>query len=70
MKSLDMREMTAEELENHKADLIDELVNLRMKHALAQVDNPLRLRHVRREIARAATILKQKHAGAQPGEAR
>ena len=69
MKSHDMREMTLEELELHHESLIDELVNLRLKLAMRQLDNPVRVRYLRREVARAKTILREKNLGALPGQA-
>ncbi|MFH1755936.1 MAG: 50S ribosomal protein L29 [Candidatus Latescibacterota bacterium] len=68
MKAPEMREMTLEELTVHHDSLIDELVNLRMKLSIKQLDNPKRVTYLRREIARAKTILKDKVGGAKPGE--
>jgi len=64
MKSADLRNMTAVELQAHHDTLVDELVNLKVKLVLRQLDNPLRVRALRRDIARAKTILRQK-AGAR-----
>ncbi len=69
MKAHDMREMTLEELEAHHDSLIDELVNLRIKLSMRQLDNPLRVHYLKRDVARAKTILREKRMGAQPGEA-
>lgn len=63
MKPADLRNMTAQELKAHHDTLVDELVNLRVKLVLRQLDNPMRVRQLRRDIARAKTILRQK-AGA------
>lgn len=68
MKAHDMREMTLEELEAHHDSLVDELVNLNIKLSLRQLDNPLRVRYLRRDVARAKTILREKRLGALPGE--
>ena len=68
MKSHEMREMTLEELRVQHAELMDELVNLRIKLSLRQLDNPLRVRHLKKDIARANTILREKEMGAKPGE--
>jgi len=68
MKAHDMREMTLDELQVHHDSMIDELINLRIKLAMRQLDNPLRVRHLRREVARAKTILREKNLGALPGE--
>ena len=68
MKAHDMREMTLDELQVHHDSMIDELINLRIKLAMRQLDNPLRVRHLRHEVARAKTILREKELGALPGE--
>jgi len=66
MKAADLRNMTATELKAHQETLIDELVNLRVKLALRQLDNPLRVRILRRDIARVMTILRQKAGAGSP----
>jgi large subunit ribosomal protein L29 len=68
MKPQDMRELTLEELQNHLDTITEELVNLKIKLAVKQLDNPLRVRVLRKEIARAKTVLRAKHLGAKPGE--
>ena len=68
MEAHDMREMTLEELQIHHDSLIDELVNLRIKLSMRQLDNPVRVRYLRREIARAKSVLREKTLGAMPGE--
>jgi large subunit ribosomal protein L29 len=68
MKAPEMREMTLDELRIHHDSLIDELANLRIKLSIKQLDNPKRVTLLRREIARAKTILKEKAGGALPGE--
>jgi large subunit ribosomal protein L29 len=68
MKPHDMREMTLEELRQHHDTLVDELINLRIKLSVKQLDNPLRVRKVKREIARAKTVIRDKQLGAKPGE--
>lgn len=68
MKPHEMREMTEDELRQHHDTLVEELVNLRIKLAVKQLDNPLRVRHLRKEIARSKTVLREKSLGAKPGE--
>ncbi len=68
MKAHDMREMTLDELQVHHDSLIDEIINLRIKLAMRQLDNPMRVKHLRREVARAKTVLREKKLGALPGE--
>jgi len=56
----ELRQMTIEELELKAASLEEELFNLRMRHALGQVENPMQLRNLRRDIARVKTIINEK----------
>ena len=60
MKASAIREMGPEELEHKQAELQEQLFRLRMQHSLGQLDNAMKLRVVRRDIARVNTILKQK----------
>lgn len=59
MKVTALRELTREELVQRKRDLEDELFNLNMRKSLKSLDNPLRLRHIRRDIARLNTLLRE-----------
>lgn len=58
-----MREMTRNELLQKKNDLLDEQFNLRMRRSLKPLDNPLRLRLIRREVAQIETILHEDKTG-------
>lgn len=64
MKAQDMKDMTIEELKAHHESLLDEMANIRVKLVLRQLDNPLRVRHLRRDIARANTLIRQKQMAA------
>ena len=68
MKPQDMRNLTLEELRHHLDTMTEELVNLKIKLSVKQLDNPVRVRAVRKEIARGNTILRDKRLGARPGE--
>lgn len=59
MNTQALREMTREELVQKHRDLQDELFNLNMRRSLKALDNPLRLRIIRREIAQIATLLRE-----------
>ncbi len=50
-------EMSPDELAGHVLELREELFNLRFKNTMRQLDNPVRIRSVRRQIARAETLL-------------
>jgi len=59
MKARDLREMTPEELEARLRDLKGELFNLRFQLATGQLDNVMRIRQVRRDIARVKTVMRE-----------
>lgn len=63
LKVQSLREMTREELLQKKNDLLDEQFNLRMRRSLKALDNPLRLRQIRREIAKIETVLHEDATG-------
>ncbi len=60
MKAKDVRELTAEELERKLDELKEELFNLRFQLATGQLDNPMRVRDVRKDIARVKTIIRER----------
>ena len=55
-----MREMTEVELNNELAKMKNELFNLRFQHVTGQLENPVKMREVKREIARVKTIIREK----------
>ena len=57
MKSSEIRKMSAEEMESKLKDLRDELFNLRFQLAINQLENPMRISAVKKDIARIKTIL-------------
>lgn len=63
MKTNELREMTREELEQRKRELGEERFNLNMRLSFKDLDNPLRLRHLRRDIARIKTVLGEDQRG-------
>jgi large subunit ribosomal protein L29 len=63
MKPEKCRELTREELERAARDLREELFNLRFRVSTQKLDNPLRLRHARRDLARILTVLREDELG-------
>jgi large subunit ribosomal protein L29 len=55
MKYAELKDLTAEELRQKQAGLQEELFNLRLRQATSQVENPMRIRQLRRDIARIRT---------------
>ena len=63
-KTSRFREMTADEIRARVAELREELFNLRFRNTMKQLDNPLKIREGRREMARLLTVLKEKESAA------
>jgi large subunit ribosomal protein L29 len=63
MKANELRGLTSEEIASRVDQLKSELFNLRFQLATGQLENPMRIRQVRKDIARAKTILKQRELG-------
>ena len=59
MKAKNLREMTNEELSTKLTELKVELFNLRFQLATGQLENPVKVKFVKREIARVKTILNE-----------
>ena len=59
MKTSEIREMTDEELNKKLVDLKAELFNLRFQLAINQLDNPMRIPAVKKDIARIKTIIRE-----------
>ncbi len=57
----EMRDLSQEELTAKAAELKKELFNLRFQQAMGQIENPMRLRTLRKDIAKTKTVLKEKY---------
>lgn len=60
MKAKEIKELTTQELDQKLFDLKEELFNLRFQLATGQLDNPMRIREVKRTYARVKTILRER----------
>ena len=60
MKIQDIRDLSTQELEDKVKDLKEELFNLRFQNATNQLENPMRIVSVKKDIARVKTVLKEK----------
>jgi len=60
VKAPAFRDMTADEIRTRVAELREDLFNLRFRNTMKQLDNPLKIRESRREMARLLTVLKEK----------
>ena len=74
MKADKVREMSPEELAAKEKELQEQLFKLRFQKSIGQLDNGMKMREIRRDIARVKTVLRQKESrasgGAQAGSSR
>ena len=62
MKAAQIREQTVEELKDKERELAEQLFALRLQQVTGQIENPAKLRLVRRDLARVLTVLREKQA--------
>ena len=60
MKSTELRDLTDEKLRDHVATVRRDLFGVRMQHATGELENTARMRQIRRELARALTIARER----------
>ncbi len=63
MRARELSELTDDELLQKEKELTDQLFKLRFQHTLGQVENAMKLRTIRRDLARIKTILNEKEQG-------
>jgi large subunit ribosomal protein L29 len=68
MKASELREMTPDEVRRKLAELRDEQFKLRLRRSAEELPNPLRLRLLRRDIARCLTVLRAREIEAGSAE--
>ena len=57
MKNQELRELSADELRSKETELQDQLFKLRFQKSLGQLDSPMKIKNIRRDIARIKTLL-------------
>ena len=62
MKAKEIKDLTTAEVLRKVDDLKQELFNLRFQSATGQLENPIRIREVRRDIARANTVIRERES--------
>ena len=65
MKASEIRDMTADELNSKLDELKQELFNLRFQHSVNQLENPMRMKAVKRDIARVKTFIRKQESEIQ-----
>ena len=66
MKARELRDLTYDEVMQKKEEVVKELFNLRLRQATRQVDNPLKIRVLRRDMAKIYTIIKEHETNLRP----
>jgi large subunit ribosomal protein L29 len=67
MKSAELRDLAVEELRERREELRKELFNLRFQSATGEIQNPMRIGAVRKDIARVLTVMNDKERNAKAG---
>jgi len=60
LKANKIKEMTSQELSEKMVELKNELFNLRFQHVTGQLENPIKMRDTKKQIARVKTIIREK----------
>ncbi len=63
MEAKQMREMSTDELAQKRGELKEEVFHLRLRRATSRLENPMKLRQTKRDLARVETILKERDQG-------
>jgi large subunit ribosomal protein L29 len=63
VQASEARDLSDAELETRMRELEEELFGLQLKRATSQLENPMKMRHVRRDIARLQTIRRERRKG-------
>ena len=67
MEAKELRELSAEDLVQKRASLLEEIGNLKLKRATSRLENPMKLQETKRDLARVETILREKAPEGQRG---
>ena len=67
MEAKELREMSAEDLDQKRASLREEIGNLKLKRATGRLENPMKLKETKHDLARVETILREKAPADQRG---
>jgi large subunit ribosomal protein L29 len=65
VKAEEVREMSVDDLKTKAKELSEQMFRLRLQQSIGQLDNPMRIRQTRKDIARVNTALRQKQSSAK-----
>lgn len=69
MEAKELRELSADDLTQKRAALREEICHLKLKRATSRLENPMKLKETKRDLARVETILREKALRAERGRA-
>jgi large subunit ribosomal protein L29 len=70
MKAGDVRSLSPEDRQQKLVEMKQELFNLRFQHATGQLENPQRLKQIKRDVARVQTIIREEELSVHETESR
>jgi large subunit ribosomal protein L29 len=70
MKAGDVRALSPEERQQKLVEMKQELFNLRFQHATGQLENPQRLKQIKRDVARVQTVIREEELSVHETESR
>jgi large subunit ribosomal protein L29 len=69
MQAKELREMSVDDLTQKRTELREEIGHLKLKRATSRLENPMKLRQTKRDLARVETLLREKSLGTSKGAA-
>ena len=63
MEAKELRELSSGDLESKRRELKEEIFHLKLRRATSQLENPMKLRQTKRDLARVETVLTEKVKG-------
>jgi large subunit ribosomal protein L29 len=69
MEAKELRDLSADDLRQKQAELRDEISHLKLKRATSRLENPMKLRESKRDLARVETVLREKALAGEKGAA-
>lgn len=69
MEAKELRDLTVDDLTQKRAELREEIGHLKLKRATSRLENPMKLRQTKRDLARVETVLKEKALAGAKGAA-
>ena len=63
MKARELRDLSEDELRTKEEEVKDQLFKLKFQHTLGQLENAMKLKHLKKDIAKIKTILREKSEG-------